>query len=100
VFDLCPNKEQVLSEAFKVLKEGGEIYFSDVYADRRMPDEHKNNDILWGECLSGALYYNDFFLICQKVGFNDPRLVKYNKINIMNSEIEKLIGHINFFSAT
>jgi len=31
-----------------VLKTGGELYFSDVYADRELSEELKNNKVLWG----------------------------------------------------
>ena len=34
VINLAADKGKVLAEAFKVLKEGGEIYFSDIYADK------------------------------------------------------------------
>ncbi len=37
VINLSPDKESVLHEAYRVLKPGGELYFSDVYASRRIP---------------------------------------------------------------
>jgi len=100
VINLSPDKEAVLREAHRVLKVGGELYFSDVYADRRMPKDLAQDPVLWGECLSGALYWNDFLNLAKKVGFGDPRLVKDSKITIQNREVEDKIGHINFFSAT
>lgn len=32
VINLCPKKEDILKECFRVLKEDGEMYFSDVYS--------------------------------------------------------------------
>ena len=29
--------------------------------------------MLWGECISGALYVNDFLALARRVGFADPR---------------------------
>ena len=37
VVNLSPDKRQVLREVARVLKTGGELYFSDIFADRRIP---------------------------------------------------------------
>lgn len=94
VVNLCPNKDIVLKEAFRVLKQGGEFYFSDMYADRRVTKEAHANKVLWGEGLGGALYINDFLSLCKKIGFTDPREVERREISITNaqdfSELKKL----------
>ena len=100
VINLCEDKEAVLKEALRVLKPGGELYFSDVYADRRVPAELVKNPVLYGECLSGALYWNDFLALSKQVGFADPRLVESRQLGIHDQEVEALIGHISFYSAT
>jgi arsenite methyltransferase len=100
VINLCEDKAAVLDEAYRVLKEGGELYFSDVYSDRRISEELKNDKVLWGECLSGALYWNDFLSLAKRSGFADPRMVEVEDITIESKEVEKLIGDIRFFSVT
>ena len=100
VVNLCKDKEKVLKNVFNLLKTGGEFYFSDVYSSQRIPSELAQDPVLWGECLSGALYWNDFLNIAKKCGFTDPRLVKSNLITVKNKELEEKVGDIKFYSAT
>lgn len=100
VINLCQDKEAVLKEAQRLLKPGGEMYFSDVYSDKRIGAELVKDPVLHGECLSGALYWNDFENLAKKAGFADPRLVKDRPLSIENEAIEKVIGHIGFYSST
>jgi SAM-dependent methyltransferase len=60
VINLSIDKPAVFSGAFALLKPGGELYFSDVYCDRRLPESVRADPELYGECLGGALYWNDF----------------------------------------
>lgn len=100
VINLAKDKESVLREAWRVLKEGGELYFSDVYADRRIPAALQEDKVLYGECLSGALYWNDFLRLARKAGFSDPRLVESRPLELGNKELRAKAGHIEFYSAT
>lgn len=100
VINLCEDKEAVLRQAHTLLKPGGEMYFSDVYADRRMPEQLRQDAVLFGECLSGAFYWNDFHNTATRAGFADPRLVDDKPIDIENAELEAKVGAIRFYSAT
>ena len=100
VINLATDKEKVLKEVYRLLKPGGEMYFSDVYCDKRIPENLQKDPTLYGECLSGALYWNDFLNLSKKVGFTDPRLVEYEPITIENQQLEEKIQGFRFFSAT
>lgn len=100
VLNLVVDKQKVLKDAFKLLKKGGEMYFSDVYADRRFPKHLQSNPVLWGECISGALYWNDFLNYAKNAGFVDPRVVEDKPISIENGDIEALMGEIKVYSVT
>jgi arsenite methyltransferase len=100
VINLSPNKRSVLAEIFRVLKPGGELYFSDVYADRRIPPALKLDPVLLGECLSGALYWEDFRRIMQDLGCPDVRVVKENPITLDDMEVAAKIGMVGFRSIT
>jgi len=100
VVNLAEDKDKVLREAYRVLKPGGEFYFSDVYSDRRIPQHLIDDKVLYGECLSGALYVADFVSKSKRAGFLDPRLVSDSPITIKNKRIEAQVGKIKFYSAT
>lgn len=100
VINLVENKEDVLRQIYNALKFGGEFFFSDIYADRRIPERLKKNSLLYNECLGGALYYRDFERVARKIGFVDPRIVSKRAINVTNDEVKSLIGNIAFYSIT
>lgn len=100
VINLSPDKDSVLRGAYRLLKPGGELYFSDVYADRRLADELRQDEVLYGECLGGALYWNDFEHLARRHGFSDPRLVEDRPISVDDPELAEKLGEARFFSAT
>ncbi|NXA01936.1 AS3MT methyltransferase, partial [Nesospiza acunhae] len=100
VINLAPDKRAVLQEAFRVLKPGGEMYFSDVYASQRLSETVRKHRVLWGECLAGALYWRDLYSIAEEVGFSPPCLVTASPITIGDKELEGIVGHCHFVSAT
>jgi arsenite methyltransferase len=100
VINLCVDKQAVLRGAYELLKPGGELYFADVYCDRRLSDEIKADPLLYGECLGGALYWNDFLPVAKAAGFRDPRLVTSRPISVENAAMRAKLGQAKFFSAT
>lgn len=100
VVNLSPDKEAVLDEVYRVLKPGGEFFFSDVYSDRRLPQWAKEDPVLLGECLGGALYWKDFERLARKTGFLDPRIFACSKIDLYDLDTIKKIGFANFNSIT
>jgi len=100
VINLSPDKKSVFSEIFRVLKPGGELYFSDVFADRRIPERLKNDQLLYSECLSGSLYSEDFRRLLRSVGCLDYRTISRRAISLNNPEVTDQTGCINFSSMT
>lgn len=100
VVNLSPDKPRVLREIFRVLRPGGELYFSDVFADRRVPKALRDDPVVYGECLGGALYIEDFRRALLAAGCPDFRVVQKRPITIENEELEKKLGNIRFFSLT
>lgn len=100
VINLSPAKERVFREIFRVLKPGGELYFSDVFADRRIPEALAADLVLRGECISGALYTEDFRRVMQREGFTDFRYMSTRPLDLGNVEVESKVGFANFTEST
>ena len=100
VINLSPFKEQVFREIWRVLKHGGELYFSDVFADRRIPRELAEDPMLRGECISGAMYIEDFRRMMRRVGWEDFRYTSTRRSPIDNPQIAAKVEGYRFFSRT
>lgn len=100
VINLTPFKEQVFSEIYRILKPGGELYFSDVFCDRRIPEELRNDPVLRGECLGGAMYIEDFRRLLAKCGFKSYVCTVVDDIEVHDLNLETKLGFMSFTSRT
>lgn len=100
VINLASNKRAVLEQAYRLLKPGGEMYFSDIYCNRRIPTQLQQDPVLWGECLAGALYSNDFENLARTTGFADPRVVEAEALQLTNTEVAAKLDGFMFRSVT
>ena len=100
VINLVADKLAALKGIHRLLKPGGEFYFSDVYADRRVPGAILNDPVLYGECLGGALYWRDFLTMAHQAGFCPPRLMTAAPIEASDPVLAEKLGETRFVSAT
>ncbi len=70
VINLSGDKEQVMREAFRVLKPGGRFAVSDVVVRGDVPPEIRRNMELWVGCIAGAMKDSDYVAALAKAGFD------------------------------
>ncbi|HLJ49508.1 MAG TPA: arsenite methyltransferase [Bryobacteraceae bacterium] len=71
VINLSGKKDQVLSEAFRVLKPGGRFAVSDVVTKGEMLPEIRKSVLLWVGCMAGALEENEYKSKLAAAGFEN-----------------------------
>jgi len=69
VINLSADKDQVLKEAFRVLKPGGRFAVSDVVVRGEVPPEIRKHMELWIGCVAGALAEEDYRSKLAAAGF-------------------------------
>jgi arsenite methyltransferase len=69
VINLSADKDQVLREAFRVLKPGGRFAVSDVVVRGEVPSEIRRNMELWVGCVAGALQESEYTDKLTNAGF-------------------------------
>jgi SAM-dependent methyltransferase len=69
VINLSANKDQVLREAFRVLKPGGRFAVSDVVTRGDIPADVRKNMLLWVGCIAGALQDSEYTDKLTRAGF-------------------------------
>lgn len=77
VINLAPDKSKVFKEAFRVLRDAGKMYVSDIVLLGELTEEQKNSDDLLSGCVAGALQKEDYLALIKQAGF---------KVNILNED--------------
>ncbi len=71
VINLSADKDQVFSEAFRVLRPGGRLAISDVVSKGAIPSEIRRSLELWAGCVAGALDESDYRTRLERAGFEE-----------------------------
>jgi arsenite methyltransferase len=72
------EKQQLISEIFRVLKPGGRIAISDIVSDRAIPRSMKDDPELWSGCISGAFHETEFLNAFTDSGFVATKYDKWD----------------------
>jgi arsenite methyltransferase len=76
VVNLSPDKENTLSEAFRVLKPGGRLAISDIVVDGDLSglpvsEAQIRAGLSWAGCIAGALTAHEFTQLLEDAGFEE-----------------------------
>jgi SAM-dependent methyltransferase len=69
VINLSADKDQVIREAFRVLKPGGRLAVSDVVTRGEVPEALRRDMLLWVGCIAGALEEGEYMSKLEAAGF-------------------------------
>ena len=78
VINLAPDKKVVFNEAYRVLKNNGRMYLSDIVLLEELTEEQRNDDDLICSCVGGALLKDVYLKIIRDAGFK-VRILSENK---------------------
>ncbi len=63
------QRDQLISEIFRVLKPGGRVAISDIVSDEYVPASLQQDPTLWSGCISGAFQEEEFLEVFAEAGF-------------------------------
>ena len=96
VIKLSHDKKRVFSEAYRVLKDGGKMFISDIVLLEELTQEQRNDKELIAGCVGGAILKDEYIKLIQNAGFKvkvlaeDKKISKrqYNGIKLESLKIE------------
>lgn len=89
VINLSESKEDVIKEAYRVLKKGGRLAIADIVELKEVPSEIRESVQMWVGCISGALSINEYEEILKSAGFTN---IEITPVNIYTKEVMKSIA--------
>lgn len=93
VINLAPDKGQVLSDAFRVLKPGGRLAVSDIVfdgdlADLPVSEAELRTALSWAHCFAGALTMAEYRGLLEEAGFTDIGLEVTRRYTVADLQAE------------
>jgi len=76
VMNLSVNKRRAYKEILRVLRPGGRLVISDVVCESEPDPAIRNDEVLRGECIAGAMTQSHLMEILEETGFEAIRMIK------------------------
>ena len=68
VINLSPDKQQVFTEAARVLRPGGRLAIADIVTEKQLTDAIVGNSDLWASCIGGAAQQDEYRKAIENAG--------------------------------
>lgn len=92
VLNLVPDKQNVFSEMFRVLKPGGHFSISDIVLVGDLPEALREDAEMYAGCVSGAIQKDQYLGYIEELGFENITLQKEKPIVIPDDILGKYLS--------
>jgi len=96
VINLAPDKLKVFKDSYRVLKDTGKMYVSDIVLLEELTEKQRNDEKLVAGCVGGALLKDEYLQIIKNAGFKyrilnedkDISKTQYQGVNLESLKVE------------
>ena len=88
--NLMPDKQKVLGETRRVLRENGCVTLSDVLSTVPLPEEFKRDMGLWAGCIAGVVTEDSFLQSLGAAGFGSVRVLNRKVFHYVEKDRERI----------
>ncbi len=96
IINISTDKRAIFSEIFRVLKPGGELCFTTVLADRRLPLRLADDSCVLRAGFARAMYSEDFRRLLRDIGCNDYRNISRQPVPLRKPGAANKVGLAGF----
>ena len=91
VINLSGDKDQVLREAFRVLKPGGRFAVSDIVLKKPLPEKAQKDVMAWTGCIAGAMLEREYKEKLAGAGFTDIEIETTRVYDLISQDVQNLL---------
>ena len=100
VINLCPDKDAVYKEAFRILRTNGRLAISDIVLTEDIQPELRGRfQSNWAGCLGGAIPESDYWEVVRQAGFEEFIIIARHTLTLDELEAMACCPGEEFFSA-
>jgi SAM-dependent methyltransferase len=92
VINLSPDKLKSLKEAYRVLKKGGRIAFSDIALQKKLPPKFLESVEAYVGCVGGAVLVEEYRKMIDASGFKDVKITAKSASSCIAVDTKDPIG--------